>query len=142
MYVCTECNIAVEKPEARLFRRYCERGPRLLDAVIVQSFWGAFVRKFAITLVVVYAVLLALAFNPDCVRGAAERRIYAEMVRIVFGLMLFVVFLKSLRSFREANLWKRRGGAVQKLIPRARGNGLGYVSVAGLLAIFVWPSVW
>jgi hypothetical protein len=142
MYVCKNCNSEIEKPKAWLWRKYCPTGHRLLNDAVVQSFWGSFARTFGSTFFLSSAALLGVAFNSDFVGGLAARRRFEEGVGGLFGFVLIIIFVSGLRAFYRANSWKKRGGAVHKLIPRARGKGFGYLSAASLLAIYLGPAFW
>lgn len=148
MYICKKCNQEVEKPKTSL----CPAGHRLLGDAVVHSFWGSFARTVAISFMVSFIVILAVTQNSDTALFIAQRRQHgdphtvAELNRSVLVSVLvpvlIIVFLNSWRAFHEGNKWKKRGGAVQKLIPRARGRGYGHLAAAGLLALFLVPALW
>lgn len=145
MYICKKCNEAMEKPKTRLWRKYCSGGHRLLRDAVVQSFWGSFARAFAITVFVLFWALSALVASPEFVGGAvgaAERREYLKIAPYVFGFVLFIPLLNGLLAFKEGREWKKRAGAVEKLISRARGRAFGCISAAGLMTIFILSMIW
>jgi len=145
VYICKKCNKEIEKPKTRFWQKYCLGGHRLLRDAVVQSFWGSFARAFGITVFVLFWVLLTLVGGPEFVggaAGAAERREYLKVAPYVFGFVLFVAFLNGFLAFKEGSDWKKRGGAVEKLIPRSRGRALGCISAAGLMTIWVLPMIW
>jgi hypothetical protein len=145
VYICKKCNKEIEKPKTRLWRKYCPMDHRLLRDAVVQSFWGSFARTFGITLFLLFWAISALVAGPEFVggaAGAAQRREYMKVAPYVLGFVLFTASLSGLLAFREGNRWRKRGGAVERLIPRARGRGFGCLSAAGLMTIFVLPVIW
>jgi hypothetical protein len=58
------------------------------------------------------------------------------------GFLLCIAALNGLLAFREGRKWKERGGAVEKLIPRARGRAYGCVWAAGLMTLYLVPGLW
>jgi len=152
MYVCKKCNQEVEKPETSIQGKYCPTGHRLRGDAVVHSFWESFARTVAVSFVVSFIVILAVTTNSDTALFIAQRRQHgdthtvAELTRSVLVSVLvpvlIIVFLNSWRAFHEGNAWKKRGGDVRKLIPRARGRGFGHLAAAGLLAMFFIPALW
>ncbi|MGO9405190.1 MAG: hypothetical protein ACLPVW_17135 [Terriglobales bacterium] len=152
MYVCKKCNQEVEKPKTSIRGEYCPAGHRLLGDAVVHSFWVSFARTVAISFVVSGIVILAVTTNSDTALFIAQRRQHGDphtvaelnrsMLVSVLVTVLIIVFLNSWRAFHQGNKWKKRGGAVQKLIPRARGRGFGHLAAAGLLALFSLPALW
>jgi hypothetical protein len=140
--ICKKCNREIETPKAWLWRNYCPTGHRLLDDAIVRSFWGSFARTFGATFFLTVAAVLGVAFNPDFVGTAAQRRRFEEGVGELFGFVLILILLSGVRAFYQANSWKKRGGAIQSLIPRVRGKGFGYLGAVILLAICLGPAFW
>jgi hypothetical protein len=142
VHICKKCNKEVEKPKTRLWRKYCPSGHRLLRDAIVQSYWGSFVRAFGITMFVLQWALMLMAMNHNSAASAGETRECVKIVLYVFGFVLFIAFLNGFLAFREGRGWKKRGGAVDKLIPRARGRGYGCVWAAGLMTLYLVPGLW
>jgi hypothetical protein len=153
MYVCKKCNQEVEKPKASIQGKYCPAGHRLRGDAVVHSFWESFARTVATTFVISFIVILAVTQNSDTALFIAQRRQHGDTHTVaelthsvlvsVLVPVLIIVFLNSWRAFHEGNKWKKRGGAVQKLIPRARGRGFGHLAAAaGLLALFFVPGLW
>lgn len=142
VHICKRCNREIETPKAWLWRRYCPTGHRLLDDAVVRSFWGSFTSTFGGTFFVTFAAVLGVAFNPDFVGTSAERRRFEEGVGELFGFVLILILLSGVRAFYQANSWKKRGGAIQNLIPRVRGKGFGYLCAVVLLAIYLGPALW
>jgi hypothetical protein len=140
--ICKKCNCEIETPKAWLWRKYCPTGHRLLDEAVVRSFWGSFARTLVGTFFLTAAAVLGVAFNPDFVGTAAQRRRFEEGVGELFGFVLILILLAGVRAFYQAKAWNKRGGAVQSLIPRVRGKGFGYLSAAILLAIYLGPAFW
>ena len=74
VHICKKCNREIETPKAWLWRKYCPTGHRLLGDAVVRSFWGSFARTFAGRFFLTSAAVVAVAFNPDFVGTAAQRR--------------------------------------------------------------------
>jgi len=91
---------------------------------------------------ILFWVLMLLAVSHNSAAGAAETREYVKIVCYGFGFLLFIPFLNGCLAFKESRELKERGGAVEKLIPRARGRAFGCVSAAGLMTIYFLPVVW
>ena len=142
MYICKRCNQEVEKPKTRLWRKYCPSRHRLLRDAVVQSFWGSFARAFGITVFVLQWALMLMAMSHDSAASAAATREHVKIVCYVFGFLLFIAALNGLLAFREGRGWKERGGAVAKLIPRARGRAYGCAWAAGLMTLYLVPGLW
>ncbi|HKM48141.1 MAG TPA: hypothetical protein VJX69_11155 [Terriglobales bacterium] len=152
MYVCKKCNQEVEKPKTTIGGKYCPAGHRLLGDSVVHSFWGSFATTFAISFMVSLVVILAVTTNSDTALFIAQRRQHGDphtvaelnhsMLVSALVSVLIIIFFNSWRAFHAGNKWKERGGAVQKLIPRARGRGFGHLAAAGLLALFLVPGLW
>jgi len=83
-----------------------------------------------------FMALMFLVMAHDSVPGAAAPREYEKTACYVFAL------LNSFLAFREGRLWQKRGGAVEKLVPRARGRAFGCVWAAGLMTMYLLPSLW
>ena len=147
MYICKKCNQEVDTPKDNL----CLAGHRLRGDAVVHSFWVSFATTVAISFLVSGIVILAVTTNSDTALFIAQRRQHGDphtvaelnhsMLVSVLVTVLIIVFFNSWRAFREGNKWKKRGGAVQKLIPRARGRGFGHLAAACLLALFLVPGV-
>ena len=137
MYICKRCNKEVATPKTRLWRKYCPTGHRLLRDAVVRSFWRSFAAAFGLTLRLFYAALTVLLVTHD-----SAPREYVRTIQFIVGFMLSIACLSALLSFKEGKAWSKRGGAVGKLIPRARGKGFGCISAAGLLFIGLLPAFW
>ena len=137
MYICKRCNKEVATPKTRLWRKYCPRGHRLLSDAVVRSFWRSFAAAFGLTVLLFYAALMVLLVNHE-----SAPRDYVRAIQFIIGFMLAIACLNALLSFKEGKAWGKRGGAVEKLIPRARGRGFGCISAAGLLFIGLLPAFW
>lgn len=109
---------------------------------VVQSFWGSFIRAFGITVFVLQWALLIMVASHNSAASAAETRVHVKFMCYVFGFLLFIAALNGLLAFREGREWKELGGAVEKLIPRARGRAYGCVWAAGLMALYLVPGIW
>ena len=142
VYICKRCNQEIEKPKTWLWRKYCPSGHRLLRDAVVQSFWGSFARAFAVTVFVLHWALLTMVMSQNSTASSAETREYVKIVCYVFGFLLFIAALNGLLALREGSAWKERGGAVEKLIPRARGRAYGCVWAAGLMTLYLVPGLW
>ncbi len=83
-----------------------------------------------------------MAMSHNSAASAAETREYVKIVCYVFGFLLCIAALNGLLAFREGREWKERGGAVEQLIPRARGRAYGCVWAAGLMTLYLVPGLW
>ncbi len=129
MHICKKCNQEVETPKTGIRDNLCPAGHRLRGDAVVHSFWVSFARTVAISFLVSGIVILAVTTNSDTALFIAQRRQHGDphtvaelnhsMLVSVLVTVLIIVFFNSWRAFREGNKWKKRGGAVQKLIPRA-----------------------
>lgn len=152
MYVCKKCNQEVETPKTSISGNYCPAGHRLLGDAVVHPFGVSFARTFAISFVVAFIVILAVTQNSDTALFIAQRRQHGDphtvaelnrsMLVSVLVPVLLIFFVNSWRAFHEGNKWKKRGGAVQQLIPRARGRGFGHLAAAGFLVLSLVPALW
>ena len=142
MYVCKKCNREVESPKTWLWRRYCPDGHRLLNDAVVRSFWGSFARALTGTFFFTFFAVFAVANNPDFVGTPVQHRRFEQGVGGLFACALVLICLTSVSAFYQAKAWSKRGGAMQKLIPRVRGKGFGRLFAAALLAIFLAPAFW
>jgi len=142
MHICKTCNEEVQKPKRRLWRQYCQSGHRLLRDAVVQSFWGSFARAFGVTFFLLFMGFLFLVMGHGSIPGAAERRDYVKIIFYVFAFLLSIAFLNGFLAYREGRRWQQRGGAVEKLVPRARGRAFGCVWGAGVMAICFLPGLW
>jgi len=83
-----------------------------------------------------------MAMSHNSAASAAETREYVKIVCYVFGFLLCIAALNGLLAFREGRELKERGGAVEQLIPRARGRAYGCVWAAGLMTLYLVPGLW
>lgn len=85
---------------------------------------------------------MLMAMSHNSAASAGETREYVKIVCYVFGFLLFIAALNGVLAFREGREWKQRGGAVEKLVPRARGRAYGCVWAAGLMSLYLVPGLW
>ena len=93
-----------------------------LGASLEQPFWKAFLKALVQGLVVFGLILLTLAAAPE-----ARARSGAPAIGILVAPFYLIVGLLVLR---KARVWARRAGAVQRLIPHARGRAYGFLAAA------------
>ena len=136
VYVCKKCNKEGEKPKTGWRRKYCPTGHHLLGDAVVRPFWRSFTTSFGLTLFLFYSALSVLLVTHD-----SAPREYVQTVHFIIGFMLAIPCFKALLSFKESKAWSKRGGAVEKLIPSARGKGFGCISAAGLLFLGLLPAL-
>jgi hypothetical protein len=120
-----------------MWRKYCPTGHRLLGDAIVRSFLRSFTASFGLTLFLFYMALSVLLVTHD-----HAPREYVQTIQFIIGFMLAIACLNGWLSFKEGKAWSKRGGAVEKLVPRARGKGFGCISAAGLLFLGLLPAFW
>lgn len=125
VWICPVCNQLVPNP----VRRKCPNGHGLADPMVLgftaeQTAGKSFVKAFLLCLGIVALIILSRLFVPEKTLGHIIGMI------LVFFAAFGVVAL--LRAFK----WKRQGGPVVRLAPRALGTGLGCILAGGgLLAI-------
>ena len=118
MYICRQCNQPVPHP----VERKCPRGHLLYDRHLLgatreQSFGASFFNAL-IACVVIFLVTtaaLALLKKPGSSAG------YVLVAFIVAGILVLFRGLK----------WKRQGGAVARLVPRATGMAVACILAGG-----------
>ncbi len=136
IYICKKCNLEVGNPKRRFWRNYCESGHRLPDDATVRSFWESFVRTFMGTFFLLFSALSAVLVNlAEFTRGTEDGAL-AGFVGIGAGLALMIAILIGRSSLRQSKAWNERGGAVLKLVPRARGRAFGCLSAAGFVMLY------
>jgi hypothetical protein len=130
MYVCPKCNSVVDQPRKRWWSqwRYCPNGHVLyvpgLGASREQSFWKSFVKGFALSIIVVFWIILALTIDSYYHERPALRSVegflgvWVALFYFAWGLILLA----------RARGWAEREGAVQKLVPCAKGRACGLLA--------------
>ena len=118
MYICTRCNQLVPDP----VKGKCPRGhlltdPHLLGGTREQSFGEAFFKTLGACIVIFLATtaVLALLKKPGSSAG------YILVAMIAIGILALFRGLK----------WKRQGGAVARLVPRATGMAVACILAGG-----------
>jgi hypothetical protein len=118
VYICTRCNQLVPNP----VKGKCPRGhlltdPHLLGGTREQSFGEAFFKTLGACIVIVLATaaILALLKKPASSAG------YVLVAFIALGILALFRGLK----------WKRQGGAVARLVPRASGMAAACILAGG-----------
>ena len=120
VYICTQCNQLVPDP----VKGKCPRGHLLTDrhlfgATREMSFGESFLKTLGTCIVIflVTAAVLALLKKPSSSAG------YVLVALIVVGILALFRGLK----------WKRQGGAVARLVPRATGMAVACILAGGEL---------
>jgi len=118
VYICPQCNQPVPDP----VERKCQRGHLLSDRYLLgstreQSFAASFFNTLIVCVVIFLATTAALARlkKPGSSAG------YILVVFIVAGILVLFRGLK----------WKRQGGAVARLVPRATGMAVACILAGG-----------
>jgi len=118
VYICPQCNQPVPDP----VKSKCSRGHLLYDRHLLgstreQSFGASFFNALIACVVIFLATTAALALlkKPSSSAG------YILVVFIVAGIL---VLLRGLK-------WKRQGGAVARLVPRATGMAVACIFAGG-----------
>ena len=118
MYICTKCNQPVPDP----VKGKCPRGHLLTDRHLLgatreQSFGESFFKTLGVCIVIFLATtaVLALLNKPGSSAG------YVLVAFIALGILALFRGLK----------WKRQGGAVARLVPRATGMAVACILTGG-----------
>jgi hypothetical protein len=118
VYICTQCNQLVPNP----VKGKCPRGHLLTDhhllgATREQSFGEAFLKTLGACVVLFLATtaVLALLKKPSSSAG------YVLIAVACIGILALFRGLK----------WKRQGGAVARLVPRATGMAVACILAGG-----------
>jgi hypothetical protein len=122
MWICPICNQLVPNPA----NRKCQNGHALFDGnifsfTVEQSAGKAFLNAFLVCLGILVAVTSINALMPSHPLGR-NGAAYPLVVFIVAGI---VALLRGLK-------WKRQGGPVARLVPRAVGTGLACLLTGAL----------
>ena len=120
VWICPDCNQLVPSP----VKRKCPKGHALFDgrimaSTIEQSAAKSFLNAFLVCLGILVAVTGINALIPSQPLGKNAAG-YPLVAFIVAGILALLRALK----------WKRQGGPVARLVPRAVGTGLAYI-IAG-----------
>jgi predicted ABC-type exoprotein transport system permease subunit len=120
VYICTQCNQPVPNP----VKGKCPRGHLLTDHNILgatreQSFGESFFKTVGVCILIflVTAAILALLQKPSSSAG------YILVALMALGILALFRALK----------WKRQGGAVARLVPRATGMAVACILTGGAL---------
>ena len=119
MWICPECNQLVPNP----VNKKCPNGHGLFDGRIIgstkeQSFAASFFNAIIACVVILVAA------------GAAGALLSKSNTAYVgFALIAFVA--AGILGFLRGRKWKRQGGAVLRLVPRANGMALGCILAGG-----------
>ena len=130
MYVCPKCNCLVERPNRRWWSqwRYCPRGHVLyvrgLGASRERALWKSFAAGFTLSLVVFVWPLLILVVHSD-----SHPRPFSRSVAALLGVGVAILFLTwGSVLLARARRWYQRGGAIQRLVPNAKGKAYGLLT--------------
>jgi hypothetical protein len=120
MWICPYCNQLVPNP----VNRKCPNGHAMEELLIlgwtVENTLGkSFLRAFLISLGIAVLIMLSRFFLPEKTVGHS------------LGMALVFITSVGVVALWRALKWKRQGGPVTRLIPRAVGTGLGYILVGG-----------
>jgi hypothetical protein len=129
MYICAKCDTEVAQPGNRWWSgwRYCANGHVLyvggLGPSFERSFWTAFLRAFARSFLFFCVVVITASTAPDNASMRSEGPAMGFLVAafyLVAGLILLI----------RAQAWARLPGAIQRLLPHAKGRGCGFLAAA------------
>ena len=122
MWVCTDCNQLVPNP----VDRKCPRGHFLFHGDILGlTQERSAVQSFITALVVCFAIVGVVAG----INTLVPSRPFGNSLGYVFACFIVAGLLSLKRAFQ----WKRHGGPVVRLVPRAVGTALGcFFAGAGL----------
>jgi hypothetical protein len=118
VYICTRCNQPVPNP----VKGKCPRGHLLTDHNILgatreQSFGEAFLKTLGACVLIFLATTAVLALLKKPATSAG----YVLVAIICIGILALFRGLK----------WKRQGGAVTRLVPRATGMAVACIFAGG-----------
>lgn len=125
MWVCPACNQIVPNP----VNRKCPNGHALSELALLgftteKPLGPAFIRGFLFSAGIAALVAFSGAFVPK------------DEVLNMLGYTLFALGAIGVFIIWQGFKWKRRGGAVARLVPRAVGTGLGcLIAGGGLFAV-------
>lgn len=125
MWICPVCNQLVPDP----VNRKCPNGhglsdPLVLGSTIENTLGKSFIRAFLSCLAIAVLAILSRFFVPE------------KTVGHILGMILVFLIAIGVVALLRALKWKRQGGPVTRLVPRALGTGLGCILAGGgLLAI-------
>jgi hypothetical protein len=125
VWICTVCNQPVAKPDKK---KSCPSGHALFDwhivgktrelNIVLAFFWGIIFAAGTALLVAALGLIFAnMAGSKHETRGGD--------IGIVIAAIWLPIYI--LVAFRRAAHWKRQGGAVTRLAPRAIGMALGSI---------------
>ena len=129
IYVCQKCNSLVDQPKTRWWSgwRYCSNGHVLyvlgLGPALEQSFLKSFLKGLARSMTIFFLIVLTLAAAadvPNRLRGSVAPS-------IGIWVAIFYSFV-GVYLLRKAHLWVKRPGALEKLVPHAKGKGYGFLA--------------
>lgn len=124
MWICPVCNELVPQP----VNRRCPKGHGLFDQRILgntkEVSFGASFRN---------ALLACIGF---AAAGALARFLLPAQTGFLGAHFLLVFIIAGIVGGLRALHWKRQGGAVERLVPRAWGMALGCI-VAGVGLILI-----
>jgi len=118
MYICPQCNQPVPNPvESKCPRGHLLYDRHLLGSTQERSFGASFFNALIACVVIFLATtaVLALLKKPGSAAG------YILVAFIVAGILVLFRGLK----------WKRQGGAVARLVPRATGMAVACILAGG-----------
>ena len=126
MWVCPDCNQLVPEP---MKGKRCPKGHGLFDrrifgATSEQTFGRAFLS--ALLTAAIFMILLIAFFDAFLARNAAVG---------LSGMAIFLFVYLGVAAFLRGRHWKRQGGPVARLVPRANGMAAGYLAAAAALLI-------
>lgn len=132
MYVCPNCNSLVDQPRKRWWSgwRYCPDGHVLyvrgLGPSLEQSFWKSFLKGFVPSIAVFCLIVLTVGAAPDYPPNMNAHR--GSMAATV-GILVAAFYVSwGLMMLGKARVWAERAGAVQRLVPHARGRAYGFLA--------------
>jgi hypothetical protein len=127
MNVCPKCNNLVDQPKMRWWSgwRDCPDGHVLyvrgLGPSLERSFWKSFLGALARGIIIFGLIVFTLAIAPESERARSG----APSMGFVGAIFYLFVGLNLLRN---AHVWARRVGPVQRLVTHARGRAYGFLT--------------
>jgi hypothetical protein len=125
VWICTVCNQPVAQPDKK---KSCPSGHALFDwhmvgktrelNIVLAFFWGiVFAAGTALLAAAIGMIVASMAGSKNETRGGD------------IGIAIAAIWLPMyiVVAFRRAAQWKRQGGAVARLAPRAIGMALGSI---------------
>jgi len=127
MWICADCNQLVPNP----VNRKCPRGHGLFDRRLFGSTKEVTMGTSFRNTLIACMVIAGLAF-------VSRAWLTAENTAGL-AIMVFAAFIVAgITGFGRGQHWRRQGGAVVRLVPRANGMAMGCFGAVALLIVFAF----